>query len=149
MPDPADAAACVESLRRALGARAAGLWRLDEDRRELVQVAFAPGPELSDEVAAGFAQATRSVGLEQGNLGIVVAVTTGRFASSWAETLPAEVGSGRWLRAFGAVRSVAVPLADVTGRVVSVLSVALPSPEPVDEDVAESVRRFAWECGWA
>ncbi|MBX6312230.1 MAG: hypothetical protein IRY99_04825 [Isosphaeraceae bacterium] len=130
----------VEALRRSLDARAAGLWCVAGDRLQLA--AFAPAPDLPAAVAEGFARATDSVGLDQTSLGIVQAAMTARPAVSVAAALPAEVGSGRWLRAFGASRSVAVPLGDSSGRVVMVLSVALPEGPDGDEVIAERVWQF-------
>ena len=60
-------------------------------------------------------------------------------ASRTAE-LPAEAGSGFWLRAFGASRSVAVPLLDARGGVHAVVSVALDESPLDDEAVADRIR---------
>ncbi len=127
----------VAALLAEPSARAAGLWRVEGDR--LVLVAFAPCPELPEEVARGFAEATRSVPLEQGGLGIVAAARGGETAVSRAHEIAGDSGSGRWLRAFGAARSVAVPLCDADGAVTGVLSVALASDSPDDREVAARV----------
>jgi hypothetical protein len=128
----------VAELLRAVGARAAGLWTVEPTR--LVQAAFVACAEMPAAVAAEFAAATRVVPLTDRSLGIVAAVAAGTPWVSRASELDAASGSGRWLRAFGAERSVAVPLADATGRVAAVLSVALgPSEEP-DDAVAARVR---------
>jgi len=113
----------VEALREAVGASAAGWWRATPEG--LALIAFAPAPDLSPEVAAGFVEATRLVPIDQPGLGIIEAARTLRPAVSIASELPAEVGSGRWLRAFGAERSVAVPILDESGRLEGVASVAL------------------------
>jgi hypothetical protein len=127
----------VAEVCAALGARAAGYWRLDPEADRLLQVVFIPGVGLDPEAGREFAAATRVVSLHQQGLGIVVAATAGRPAVSRVEELPARSGSGRWLRAFGASRSVAVPIRDERGPVRGVLSVALPEDNPLaDEAVA-------------
>ncbi len=60
-----------------------------------------------------------------------------------AVELPEESGSGRWLRAFGAVRSVAVPIRDSRGTVRAVFSVALGENPLSEEIVSERVRAAA------
>ena len=116
----------LADLARALSARAAGVWRVEGDR--LVQVAFVAGEGLAEEVARAFAEATRSVSRAQGDLGIVRAATLGVVTASRTAELPAETGSGFWLRAFGASRSVAVPLLDARGA--STPSSRWPSTSP-------------------
>ena len=133
----------LAELTRALQARAAGVWRVEGDR--LVQVAFVAGEGLAEEVARAFAEATRSVSRAQGDLGIVRAANLGVVTTSRTEELPAEAGSGFWLRAFGASRSVAVPLLDARGGVHAVVSVAL-DESPLDERaVADRIRSGAPE----
>lgn len=124
----AQAHALVAGVREALGARAAGLWFVQGKR--LVQAAFVPGPTLDGKVAEEFARLTRMVRLDQADLGIVKAVLECDIVESRATELPAEAGSGRWLRAFDAERSVALPLRDEeSGTIIAVISVALePSP---------------------
>ncbi|CAN5647577.1 hypothetical protein BH23PLA1_BH23PLA1_10840 [soil metagenome] len=136
----AEARARVEALRASFGGRASGLWVMDHENRRLRQVVFAPAPDLPAEVASTFANATRSVPLDRLDLGIVRAVADREPAVSVAEHLPADSGSGRWLRAFGAKRSVAVPLIDGEGIVQAVLSVALPEHPAEDSTVAALVR---------
>jgi hypothetical protein len=132
----------VTTLRRALHAHAAGFWRLGAgDWLELV--AFDSGPEVSAEVARAFAEATRSVPLTQADLGIVRAFVAGEVCVARAAELPEESGSGRWLRAFGAVRSVAVPIRDSRGTVRAVFSVALGENPLSEEIVSERVRAAA------
>src|SRR5258708_37568283 len=113
----------LAALRSRLGGRAAGAWRPDGDR--LVLIAFDPAPDLPPAVALGFEAATREVDLTLVHLGIVRAASTGETCVSIAAELPPEAGSGLWLRAFGAARSVAVPIAGRDGRVEDVVSVAL------------------------
>lgn len=125
-------------LRVRLSVRAAGVWRVEGDRLE--QVVFDAAPDLPGEVAEGFARATRSVDLSHVDLGIVKAVNTGQPAVSIALELAAETGSGYWLRAFEASRSVAVPIFGLDGQVALVVAVALGS-EPPDEVVADAIRR--------
>jgi hypothetical protein len=128
----------VASLRLDLGARAAGYWWLAGEWLE--QVTFAPSPMLDEDVAHRFAEATRSVPLSAGTeLGIVRAALTNSLAISRAAELPDDAGSGYWLRAFGATRSVAVPLRDTKGGVRAVISVALPDSDLDDQAVAERI----------
>jgi cystathionine beta-lyase/cystathionine gamma-synthase len=122
-PSDASAQGRVAALLQSADARAAGCWRVTGDRLE--QVAFVAGPGLADEVARAFAQATRSVALSQTALGIVQAARTGETMVSRVEELPADTGSGLWLRRFGATRSVAVPVRDAHGTVRAVVSMAL------------------------
>ncbi|GIW88195.1 MAG: hypothetical protein KatS3mg108_2519 [Isosphaeraceae bacterium] len=128
------AAVWLERLIAELGGRAAGLWRIEGDALRLV--AFLGADDLAKEVREGFEAATAVVGLTREELSIVRAVREGRVVVARAAELPPEVGSGYWLRAFGAERSVAVPVGD------GVLSVALPagSNRYGDEVVAERIR---------
>jgi hypothetical protein len=130
--DPALVRDKLAGLCDALGARAAGCWRLDLDEHRLVQVAFVPGAGLEPRIAEEFADATACVPLSQQSLGIVAAALSAHPVISRVAQLPADSGSGRWLRAFGASRSVAVPRRDDSATVQGVLSVALP------EEVRES-----------
>jgi hypothetical protein len=133
----------LTALCARLCAPAAGCWRLDTESRRLTQVAFVPAPDLSPEVAKQFADATSSVPLTLGSLGIVRACLSGQVAVSRVADLPADSGSGRWLRAFGADRSVAVPLRDEQGAVRGVVSVALPvASEMSDDESAEILLRI-------
>jgi hypothetical protein len=134
----------LDALRARLGARAAGWWRVEGDRLE--QVAFAAAPDMPEGVARGFAEATRSVPLGQADLGIVRAVLSGGPAVSRADDLPADTGSGLWLRRFGASRSVALPLREGEGAVLAVVSVALAGRTPGDGAVAKALRDEA--AGW-
>jgi hypothetical protein len=122
-----------------LGARAAGLWIRDAD--QLIQRAFVPSPELDNDVAESFAEATRVVSLAASGLGIVQAALTGHVVQSIAAELPSGSGSGWWLRAFGATRSVAVPIGENDRGSLEILSVALPSLEPEASLVAQIIRR--------
>ena len=80
--------------------------------------------------------------LSQTSLGIVTAALTGQPAISRVAELPADSGSGRWLRSFGADRSVAVPWLDQQGSVQGILSVALPFDCPLAEAaVIERIRK--------
>ena len=128
----------LADLVRALSARAAGVWRVEGDW--LVQVAFVAGDGLAGEVALAFAEATRSVSRAQGDLGIVRAATLGIATASRTAELPAGTGSGFGLRAFGASRSVAVPLLDARGGVHAVVSVALAESPLDDRAVADRIQ---------
>lgn len=133
---PSDANAIrilVRNICHELAACAAGYWRLDRSLSQLRQVAFVPGPALDADVADRFAEATRSVMLSQRGLGIVVAAVSGEAAVSRVSELPADSGSGAWLRAFGASRSVAVPDRDEHGELRGVLAVALPESCLLDD----------------
>ena len=136
----------VAHLCEQLRARAAGYWQLDAPAQRLLQVAFVPGPGLDPQVGQQFAAATLEVELSQKNLGIVAAAMDGRPVVSHAIELPEDSGSGRWLRAFGASRSVAVPIRAENSQVNGVLSVALP-PEIAleDQEVVNMVQRAAFD----
>jgi hypothetical protein len=122
-----------------LAASAAGLWTVEG--QTLVQCAFSAGSLLPPEVAKSFAEATRVVSMASTNLGIVRAAATGQPAVSLADALPADTsGSGGWLRAFGAARSIAVPLSCEENGTIEVLSVALASLDPDDETVIAVLR---------
>ena len=141
-PTPQDG---LDALRSRFRARAAGWWRVVGDRLE--QVAFSASDEMPDDVARGFAGATRSVSMGQSDLGIVRAVASGEPTVSRASELPAETGSGLWLRRFGALRSIAVPLRDGSGAVVGIVSLALAEELPEDADVAKAIQAEAE--GWS
>ena len=115
-------------------ARAAGYWQLDQEAERLVQLGFVPGVGLDPEVGRQFAAATATVSLSQTSLGIVAAALTGQPAVSRVAELPADSGSGRRLCAFGASRSVAVPVQDPHGSVCGVVSVALPDQNHTDDE---------------
>ena len=84
---------------RGAACRAAGYWQLDQETERLVQLGFVPGVGLDPEVGRQFAAVTAAVPLSQTSLGIVAAALTGQPAVSRVEELPADSGSGRWLRA--------------------------------------------------
>ena len=131
----------LAGLRSRLGGRAAGAWRVEGG--ELCLIAFDPAPDLPPAVAMGFEVATRSVDLSLVELGIVRAATGGEIAVSIASELPADAGSGLWLRSFGAARSVAVPVASPDGRPLAVVSVAL-GLEPEGDEVSAMIRAAKW-----
>jgi hypothetical protein len=136
-----DLRAGVTEVCAALGARAAGYWQLDQETERLVQLGFVPGVGLDPEVGRQFAAATAAVPLSQTSLGIVAAALTGQPAVSRVAELPADSGSGRWLRAFGASRSVAVPIRGEGGKIQGVFSVALTADSTLgDRLVAERIR---------
>jgi hypothetical protein len=117
----------LDTLLARLDARAAGVWRVEGDR--LVQLAFKAAGDMPRDVAEGFAAATSEVALDRLELGIVGAVVERRRKVSLAAVLPEGSGSGYWLRAFGASRSVAVPVGPF------VVSVALAEDGPTDNEV--------------
>lgn len=107
-----------------------------------MQMAFAATPELSAEVADGFARASVRVELTQTDLGIVGAALTGKPLISIASALSTEAGSGYWLRRLGADRSLALPLLDGGGRVVAVVAVALVDAPPDDQGFLNELHRL-------
>jgi hypothetical protein len=143
-PSEAGVARGLHALRRRLDARAAGAWKVEGDR--LVRLGFDAAGDMEDSVASGFASATTSVPLDRRDLGIVAAVAEGRREVSLAAGLPADAGSGYWLRAFGADRSVAVPISGEGGSILGVVSVALAGSGPGDEDVEAILREES--AGW-
>ncbi len=141
---PHDIARELASLRDRLGARAAGAWRTEGGR--LVGLAFDAAPGMPPEVAARFAAMSVSVPLDLRDLGIVAAVVEARRRVSVAADLPADSGSGYWLRAFAADRSVAVPISRGDCTVAGVVSVALVGAGMTDEAVEAALREGA--SGW-
>jgi hypothetical protein len=136
-----DLRARVTEVCATIGARAAGYWQLDQETERLVQLGFVPGVGLDPEVGRQFAAATATVPLSQTSLGIVAAALTGQPAVSRVAELPADSGSGRWLRAFGASRSVAVPIRGKGGKLQGVFSVALTADSTLgDRLVAQRIR---------
>jgi DNA-binding IclR family transcriptional regulator len=131
----------LAELRIDLEARAAGYWWHAGDWLE--QVAFVASRALAADVIAGFAEATRSVPLSQTELGIVRAALSGEPTVSRVSELSEGDGSGYWLRAFGAVRSVAVPLRDPKGEVRAIVSVALADEALGDDDVVARIHAVA------
>ena len=127
----------VAALRLDLGARAAGYWWLAGDWLELVS--FAASHALGADVAQRFAEATRSVPTSQTDLGIVRAALTDSPAISRVDQPPDAAGSGYWLRAFEATRSVAVPLHDLKGKVRAVVSIAIADDDLDDDTVVERI----------
>jgi hypothetical protein len=136
-----DLESIVSALRAGLSARATGLWRVDGDR--LALLAFDAAPDMPRDVADGFVAATRSVPLDPTPLGIVGAANTRAPVISVAAQLSPSLGSGRWLRAFGASRSIAVPLLGPSGTVLAVLSIALPDAIIPDREVLERLQEAA------
>ncbi|SIO57965.1 hypothetical protein SAMN05444166_5534 [Singulisphaera sp. GP187] len=128
----------VATLRLDLGARAAGYWWLAGNWLE--QISFVASPALREEVAQRFAEATRSIPTSKLELGIVRAALTGVPAISRVDQQgPDDTGSGYWLHAFDATRSVAVPLHDLKGKVRAVIVVALAENDLDDETVVEQI----------
>lgn len=138
-----EAAPMVAAIRAELGARAAGYWRREGEA--LALEAFETADDLATDVAAAFAEATRRVPLARADLGIVRALATAVPAVTVAAEEPAEGGSGKWLRAFGAACSIAVPLADDAGGLVAVLSVALPARPVEPGEVVTRIRKAGGE----
>ena len=94
------------------------------------------------EVASTFAENTRNVSLDAKDLGIVKAALTGRVAVSLLEELPADSGSGLWLRRFEASCSVAVPIVDDESCEIAVVSLAL-ADRGDDAVVSRAIRETA------
>jgi hypothetical protein len=125
----------VATLRGEFGASAAGYWQVMTDHLE--QAVFDPAPDLAPDTAAEFAQATASVPLDQVKLGIVEAARSGRVVESRVSQDPQATGSGSWLRRFGSIRSVAVPICDAGGRVRAIFAVSLRDEQPPSQAIAE------------
>lgn len=98
------------------------------------------------EVASAFAAATVLVPLDRRDLGIVAAVVGRQRRVSLASDVPSWAGSGYWLRAFGADRSVAVPVVGGDGVIAGVVAVALAGFDPPDDVVEGRLREAA--AGW-
>lgn len=142
MPDSGELTVGLARLARSLQARAAGLWRYRDDRLDLVH--FEPADDLPQPVTLGFSEATRSVPITAEGLGIVRAASAGVAAISVAQELDPASGSGHWLRAFGASRSVAVPLHDGAGQLWGVVSVALPTRQTLsDVEIVQRLQNLA------
>lgn len=117
-----------DELLRASGARATGLWRLEEGH--LTLLGFRAVQDMAEEVRAGFAEATARVPLDRVDLGIVMAAVAGKPAAAYAEETSLG-GSAGWLRRFGALQSLAVPIAR-GNRVLGVIAIS--SPERFDRE---------------
>ncbi|MFO0959480.1 MAG: hypothetical protein U0800_18940 [Isosphaeraceae bacterium] len=126
----------LDKALEGLGARAAGHWALQGN--SLVQRDFRAASDMPEEIARAFAEATRVVPLDRLELGIVRAAAEGLTAVSVASELDPAAGSGYWLRAFGADRSIAVPRFDASGRVSGVSSVAMIGGNP-DAETLRSI----------
>lgn len=122
----------LAALLAELDGLAAGFWIVAGDH--LIQRAFVGAPSLDPAVAGAFAEATGEVPLDRVDLGIVHALQDNSPAITWARDCPADHGSGHWLRAFGADRSVAVP---IEGR--GVVSIARAGPGD-DQEAARRLR---------
>lgn len=131
----------LRDLRLSCGGRAAGAWRVEGDHLALIE--FDPAPDMPEVVARGFRQATLLIPLTKSELGVVGAVSRRKPTLSIAENLPAELGSGYWLRAFHAACSVAVPVLDGNDAVFAVVSVALSSVPSNIEAIVAQVRASA------
>ena len=123
------------------GARATGSWRFDAEKKCLILESFQACTEMNKEVAEGFATATAEVPVTDTGLGIVLAARAMAVTEYRAVDLPPEVGSGYWLRAFEADRSVAVPQIDSQGNLIRILSVAVTGLERPSEYYAELIQR--------
>lgn len=136
-------------MLEAVGARASGWWRIDRsDARNprLVLLAFAGARDLPFETAVAFTEATAEVPLDRPELGIVRAALGDSPAISTAETRETAPGSSHWLEAFGASRSIAVPIRDHPSGSEFVVSVAIPArSDRPSEELADDVRRWARE----
>lgn len=120
----------LENVRQAVAfvhqkahARATGSW-LYVNKRLTIEF-FMACPEMKIEVAEGFPKATADVPVTDTGLGIVLAARAGVTTEYRAIDLPPDAGSGYWIRAFEADRSVAVPQFDAAGKLKRILSVAV------------------------
>jgi hypothetical protein len=131
--------AWLGALLQSLSARAAGVWTCARDRLHLE--AFVSADDLPKDVSRGFARSTLEVPLDRSGLGIVQAAVDRAVATSWASALPDDGGSGTWLRAFQAVRSVAVPILDAQGQTCRVIAIAIgPDCDLSSEEVARRLQ---------
>lgn len=138
----------LENVRRAVayvhekaGARATGSWRY-ADRRLSIEY-FMACPEMKPEVAEGFPKATADVPVTDTGLGIVLAARAGVTTEYRAIDLPPDAGSGYWIRAFEADRSVAVPQFDAAGNLKRILSVAVTGLDrPTDDYEAITLEAY-------
>jgi len=122
---PVDTA--LDTLLKQTGARAVGLWRVQEN--QLIQVGFRAVPDMPLEVQVGFASATAAVPLSNPKLGIVQAVLSREPTIATLD--PQETGltvSASWLARFGAEQSVAFPIFDAAQTVTGVLAISTPAP---------------------
>ena len=131
----------VSRLRERFLGRAAGWWHIADDA--LVQVAFSSAPDMPEDVAHAFADATQRVPLSSRDLGIVRAALLGQTAVSRASELSAEHGSGLWLRKFGAARSIASPVRGRDGAVTEILSVAVGDAQNDESTVIVALEAIA------
>lgn len=149
MPDTNSAAdehriaSALNALLNEWRARATGFWIVESET--LRCVLFRPADDLDPGVAAGFADATASVPRHRLDLGIVEASENGRVAVASLADHPEETGSGHWLRAFQAVRSIAVPLRDSSGAVRAVWAIAIGDDGVPPEHIAQRIRELALE----
>ena len=134
----------LAELATRVNARAAGLWRVEAT--DLVQVAFWAAFDVDNDVSEAFSRATQRVDRSRTELGIAGAAASFSPKISVAQNLPAESGSGYWLRQFDADRSIAVPFVR-EGMAVGVASVAIRGLE--DNQVIAVVREFleSWAVG--
>jgi hypothetical protein len=124
----------LDALLEATGARATGLWFVRETALELR--AFRAVAGMAQEVQDDFASATARVSLESAGLGIVKAALTREPTVAYLGTGALE-GSGGWLRRFGAVQSLALPVIE-GGEVVAVLAIS------AAEEFGSNSRLWRW-----
>jgi hypothetical protein len=125
----------LRDLGAALGARALGHWQRHDDGLRIDL--FLRAADLPELVARRFVDGTRLVPLDRVELSIARAAATGDVVEALAADLPADFGSGYWLREFVAGRSVAVPLPG------GVVSIALPHGCPRDAAEVAALLRAA------
>ena len=130
----------LDDLLAATGARATGLWTVNED--ELRQIGFRAVNDMADIVKREFADATLNVPLSQQGLGIVKAALFKAPAVASVEDSSGELGaSALWLRRFGATQSLALPIVSQQ-QVVGVLAIStarLLAPEGDDWQIMTGV----------
>lgn len=118
---PDIAARTMDHVRRALGARAAGLWRLEGIALAAVAQSFSS--ELPAPLAAAFRAELAHVRLSRRDLAIVEAVIRKGIVA--AAAAGAFESSAHWLARLGAERSFAIPVFGAR-RVLGVLALAFP-----------------------
>ena len=129
----------LDALLVATDARATGLWRISADRLE--QVGFRAVESMPREVARDFAEATRSVPLDQTGLGIVKAIVTGAPAVARLAATGDLGASAGWLARFEASSSLAVPVRSQRGiaGVLAISTAAEIAPEQPAWSVIQAI----------
>ncbi len=104
----------LDRLLKSTGARAVGLWRIEQNY--LVQVGFRTAHDMPSDVREGFRAATRQLPLSRTDLGVVKAAVSGhptpaRLSENASDEKSGDLsGSATWLERFACQQSLAVPI---------------------------------------